>query len=282
MSSFVFIKGLVLLIYVFVAIQISWQLSLIATLLFSLVAVGLSKLNRWVREASFPISTANGRFTSIAIEFINSIRTVQAFSTEDFERQRFYQASSEVVRTSSKASLYWGVIRPLAEGLATTILVGMIILGMAVFVPNGTLQTASLLTFLFLLFRLVPAIHEINGNIARIMSYQGAVQNIEQLLRTDDKPYLQNGAMRFPGLQRSLEFISVDFGYDPTDLVLHSITLTIQKGQTVALVGASGAGKTTLADLIPRFYDATEGCILLMELTYGDLIFARSAAGLRW
>ncbi|MGA7934750.1 MAG: heterocyst formation ABC transporter subunit HepA [Kovacikia sp.] len=263
MASYVFVKGSVLLIYVLVAMQISWQLSLIAALLFSLVAVGLSNLNRWVREASFPISRANGRFTSIAIEFINSIRTVQAFSTEDFERKQFYQASSEVVRTSTQASLHWGIIRPLAEGLATTILVGMIILGMVVFVPNGTLQTASLLTFLFLLFRLVPAIHEINGNVAKIVSYQGSIQNIEQLLKTDDKPYLQNGTIQFPGLQRSLEFISVDFGYDPTALVLYNITLTIKKGQTVALVGASGAGKTTLADLIPRFYDPTHGYILL-------------------
>jgi subfamily B ATP-binding cassette protein MsbA len=97
-------------------------------LLFSLLAVGLAKLSVWVREPSFAVSKANGKFTSIAIEFIGGIRTVQAFSTQDFERRRFYQASSNVVKTSTKAVLIGAVVRPLAEGLATTILVGMIIL----------------------------------------------------------------------------------------------------------------------------------------------------------
>lgn len=263
LASYILVKGSVLFIYAVVALMISWQLSVVAVFLFSLVAVGLSRINAGVREVSFPISKANGQFTSTAIELVNSIRTIQAFSTQAFERKRFYNASSEVVARSTKAALYWAIVRPLAEGLATTVLVAMIILGMTVFVPNGQLQTASLLTFLFLLFRLVPAIHEINGNITRIISYQGSIKNLEQLLRTDDKPYLANGTVQFAGLKRAIEFVSIDFGYDRDRLVLHNITLTIPKGQTVALVGASGAGKTTLADLIPRFYDPTEGSILL-------------------
>jgi len=262
LGSFIITKGLILIVYVVVILQISWQLSIISVLLFSLLAVGLAKLNVWVREPSFAVSKANGKFTSIAIEFIGGIRTVQAFSTQDFERRRFYQASSNVVKTSTKAVLLWTIVRPLAEGLATTVLVGMIILGLAVFVANGTLQTASLLTFVFVLFRLVPALHEINGNLAKISSFQGSLDNIKELLKTDNKPYLENGKIQFSGLKRAIEFRSVDFGYETSNLVLHNVTLTVEKGQTVALVGASGAGKTTLADLIPRFYDPTQGKVL--------------------
>jgi subfamily B ATP-binding cassette protein MsbA len=262
LGSFIITKGLILIVYVVVILQISWQLSIISVLLFSLLAVGLAKLNVWVREPSFAVSKANGKFTSVAIEFIGGIRTVQAFSTQDFERRRFYQASSNVVKTSTKAVLLWTIVRPLAEGLATTVLVGMIILGLAVFVANGTLQTASLLTFVFVLFRLVPALHEINGNLAKISSFQGSLDNIKELLKTDNKPYLENGNVQFSGLKRAIEFRSVDFGYEASNLVLHNVTLTVEKGQTVALVGASGAGKTTLADLIPRFYDPTQGKVL--------------------
>jgi len=262
-GSYVITQGLLILVYAIVMFQISWQLSLTSLLLFSLVAVGLSKLRAWVRETSFAVSKANGRFTSIAIEFINGIRTVQAFSTQDFERKRFYQASYKVVSTSTKAALAWSVIRPLAEGLATTILVGMIILGITVFVANGTIQTASLLTFLFILFRLVPSIQEMSGDLAKISSFEGSMDNVKELLKTENKPYLQNGKAQFLGLKKAIEFVSVDFGYDSSDLVLHNITLTIEKGQTVALVGASGAGKTTLADLIPRFYDPTQGKVLI-------------------
>jgi ABC-type multidrug transport system fused ATPase/permease subunit len=241
-------RGLVLIVYILVLLSMSWQLSLISALLLSLLITGLSTLNGRVREASFPVSRTNGRFTSIAIEF---------------ERRKFYQAKDDVVRAATRVILLRSVVRPLAEGLATSILVGMIVLGIAVFVANGTLTTASLLTFLFVLFRTVPVIQEINGGFISVSSFQGSIKNVEKLLKTDDKPYLKNGNMQFTGLKRSIEFISVDFSYDLQNPILHTITLTITKGQTVALVGASGAGKTTLADLIPRFYDPTQGEILV-------------------
>lgn len=261
--SFFISKGLVLLVYTVALIRISWQLTLTSFLLFSLMIVGLSSLNRRVREASFPVSVANGRFTTISVELVNSIRTVQAYATQEFERRRFYQASADVVKMSYRAKLRVAIVRPLAEGLATTILIGMIIVGMTVLVANGTLQVASLLTFLFVLFRLVPAIQELNSAIVTIISAQGSIKNIEALLSRDDKPYLFNGSIIFTGLKQGIEFMSVDFGYEPTALILRNITLSVPKGQTVALVGSSGAGKSTLADLIPRFYDPVQGAIRL-------------------
>jgi len=275
--GFLLTKGLVLLVYGFILIQISWQLSLAAIALFSLTVVGLSNLNRRVRAASFPVSAARGQFSAIATEFINGIRTVQAFATQDFERRRFYEASDEIARTEVHAIRSITIVRPLAEALASTILIGMIVVGVTVFAASGSLQVASLLTFLFVLFRLVPAIHEINGSLATMNSFQGAIQKIEGFLRRDNKPYLQNGHRPFAGLQQAIEFISVDFGYDLDAPVLQNITLTIPKGQTVALVGASGAGKSTLADLIARFYDPTQGEIWLdgMNLREFDITSLR-------
>lgn len=259
LSAFIFTKGLTLAVYGLLIFQLSWQLSIIAIALFTLLAVGLSALNKRVREASFVVSKANGRFTSRAIELINGIRTVQASATQDFERARYYKASNDVVQSSTKAILGLAVVRPLAEGAATTVLVSMIILALTVFVANGTLEVASLLTFLFTLFRLVPSIHEINGNRALLSSYSGSIDNVMRLLKTEDKKYLINGTQEFTGLKQAIEFRSVDFGYEPSSLVLNNITLTIKKGQTTALVGSSGAGKTTLADLVPRFYDPLQG-----------------------
>jgi subfamily B ATP-binding cassette protein MsbA len=263
MAAFLLTKGLTIAVYAVLLFRISWQLTVISILLFSLLAVGLSTLNTRVRESSFPVSQANGRLISIAVEFISGIRTVQAFGTQDFERRRFYRASDEVVKTSAKASISLAIVRPLAEGLATTILVSMIVIAMTLFVPQGALQTASLLTFLFILFRLVPAIHEINGNRAALSSFRGSIENITELLRTDNKPYLKDGTLQFQGLKDAIEFVSVDFGYDEANPVLHNINLAIQQGEMTALVGASGAGKTTLVDLIPRFYDPTRGKILI-------------------
>jgi ATP-binding cassette, subfamily B, bacterial MsbA len=257
--SFVIVKSLVLAVYAIALMQISWQLSLLATALFTLLGVGLSKFNTQIREHSFGVSETRSKFTSIAIEFVNGIRTVQAFNTQDFERRRFHHASTEVMTASKKSIITLAIIRPIAEVLATTVLISMIVIGMIVFVANGMLQTASLLTFLFVLFRLVPAIQEINGCLGSINSFQGSIDNITKLLDPTDKPYLHNGALQFPSLQQAIEFVAVDFGYDPEHPILHDITLTLEKGKTTALVGASGAGKTTLADLIPRFYDPLSG-----------------------
>lgn len=265
-GAFLFTRGLTALVYFISMFVLSWQLTIISVMLFTLLGVALSNLNARVRESSFGMSTANGNFTSTAIEFINGIRTVKAFGTEEFERQRYYKASDQVVSTSTRVIYIWTLVRPIAEGIATTVLVGMIILAFTIFVANGTLQVASLLTFFFVLFRLVPFVQDINGTRAFISTLKGSAENIKKLLLTDHKQHFQNGKIEFKGLQRSIDVVSVDFGYDADNLVLHNITLTIEKGKKTALVGSSGAGKTTLADLIPRFYDVTEGNIYLDEI----------------
>ncbi|MBD2186214.1 ABC transporter ATP-binding protein [Planktothrix sp. FACHB-1355] len=261
--SYLVTRTSTLLAYVVSMFLLSWQLTIVSIMLFGLLSAGITTLLGRVREASFERSTASGWFTSVALEFINGIRTVQAFATQDFERKRFYNASSDLKKATVKATSFHASVEPLAEGGATAILVGMLILAFATLIPNGELQPAALLTFLFVLFRLMPIIRQVNGCRAQLSNFQGPMENIKTLLRTDDKPYLEGGTIQFAGLKRSIDFVAVDFGYDSINLVLRDITLTIKKGQTTALVGASGAGKTTLTDLIPRFYDPTQGQILL-------------------
>ena len=261
--AFLLTSSLTVVVYFLSMFLLSWQLTVIAVLLFTLLAVGLSTLNARIREASFGVTRASGEFTSTAMEFISGIRTVQAFATQDFERKRFYRASSNIVSAFSKAIRAWALVKPLADGLATTVLISMIIVAFAVFVANGTLQVASLLTFFFVLFRLIPNLQNVNNVLAQLSTLYGSADNIKELLRTDNKQYFQNGEIKFLGLKRAIDFVSVDFGYDASNLVLHDITLTIEQGKMTALVGGSGAGKTTLADLIPRFYDPTQGKVLI-------------------
>ncbi|MBG1269417.1 heterocyst formation ABC transporter subunit HepA [Nostoc sp. WHI] len=265
-GAFLVTRGLTTLVYLISMFLISWQLTLISALLFTLLGVGLSTLNARVRESSFGMTTANSNFTSTAIEFINGIRTVHSCGTQEFERQRYYKASNKVVSTTTKVVFTWTLVKPIAEGVATTVLVGMIILAFTSLVTNGTLQVSSLLTFFFVLFRFIPFVQDINGTRAFLSTLHGSADNIKNLLKSDDKYYFQNGTIEFKGLKRSIDLISVDFGYDDQNLVLHNITLTIEKGKMTALVGASGAGKTTLADLIPRFYNATEGYLYIDEV----------------
>jgi subfamily B ATP-binding cassette protein MsbA len=196
------------------------------------------------------------------LEFIEGIRTIHAFSTQEFERKRYYQASEKIVNTWK--SVYWIslIVKPLAESISTLILISMIIVALA----TGLMKVSALLTFFFVLFRIIPMTQDLNGVVAFLSTQAGAVENIKDLLKTDDKIYFQNGALRFPGFKRSIDLVSVDFDYSLNQRVLHNITLSIKQGEMTALIGSSGAGKTTLADLIPRFHDATDGYIYIDEV----------------
>ena len=256
-AAFMFTRSMTVAVYFIGMFWISPPLTIITMLVFSLLAVGLGTLNARIRETSFGISNANGILNSTTVEFINGIRTVNAFGTQEFERNRFYKASHNLLNSSIKVVKAWSMVKPLADCISTTVLLSLILFSFT----QLTLPPANLLTFFFILVRAVPSIQDINGAVALINSLKGSLENVKELLRTDNKTYFQNGNIAFSGFKRSIDLVSVDFGYESSNLVLHNITLTIQRGTMTALVGASGAGKTTLADLIPRFSDPTEGNI---------------------
>ena len=249
---------------------LSWQLSLIVVLLFGLISVGLSTLIARVREASFAVPQANGELTSVALEFIRGIRTVQASATQNFEQRRFYRATAKVMKAETRVKIVSALVRPVAEAVSGTVLIGIVIGAFAFFIKQGDLNPASLLTFLFVLFRLIPLLAQANQDRENLSRFQGSISNIKELLRRDNKAYLTNGSVPFTQLQQQIEFVGTDFGYNSQELVLNNIDLTIAKGETTALIGASGAGKTTLVDLIARFYDPTGGKILIDGIDLRD------------
>jgi ATP-binding cassette, subfamily B, bacterial MsbA len=258
-TAFATTRLLVITVYFFSMFCISWQMTIISVFIFSLLAVGLTTLNRRVREASFGISEANSLLNSNAFEFINAIRTVHAFGTQEIERKRFYQSSNKLLGASIKVASAFSLVKPIADCIVMTVLISLIIISLTKF----TIPVYSLLGFFFVLFRVTPILPEVNGVFAHINTLAGSLENIKALLKTDDKKYFENGKLKFTNLKHSIDLVSVDFGYDRKQLVLHNIKLTIERGKMTALVGQSGSGKSTLADLIARFYDPIEGQIFV-------------------
>ena len=260
-SSFVYSSKL--LAYMVAMLLLSWQLFVASVLLFGLLGVGLTSLTSRVREASFKVPKANKAFTSRALSFINGIRTVHACGTQEFETRRYNQATRKIYNAQMGVIKLSELVQPIIEGAGATLLVGMVVVSYGLLISTGRLTAAELLTFLFVLIRTTPIFSAFNGTLVRFMSVQGSLGAVNDLLRREDKPYFQDGHKTFTGLERSIDFETVDFSYQPEEPVLREITLSIERGKTTALVGTSGAGKTTLADLIPRFYDPTQGRIMV-------------------
>ncbi|MEL7144143.1 MAG: heterocyst formation ABC transporter subunit HepA [Cyanobacteria bacterium J06573_11] len=260
-SSFVY--GTKLLAYLVAMLVLSWQLFLASVLVFSLLAVGLTALTAKVREASFAVPKANKTFTASTLSFVSGIRTIHASGTQDYEQQKYNQATREIYWAQIGVLKLSELVQPVVEGAGATLLVGMVVVAYGLMISRGQLTAAELLTFLFVLIRTTPMFSALNGTLVGFTASQGSLSAVTDLLRREDKPYFEDGHLPFTGLIRSIDFESVDFAYAADESVLHDITLSIERGKTTALVGASGAGKTTLADLLPRFYDPTRGRILV-------------------
>ena len=250
-----------LVVYLISMYLLSWQLSTISLMLFSLLTVGISSLFKRIREISFVRTKANSWYTSVALELINGIRTIQGSVAQNFERQRFYTAVFQVEEAEKRSAVFQAGVEPITMTASTIVLLGILLFAYRFLISSGQLSVATLFTFLIILFRLVPVVRLLNMQRAKLINFQGSIDNIKQLLKTDDKPYLSNGKLQFAGLRRAIVFQNVDFAYEPESPILQNINLTIERGQVTAFVGASGAGKSTLADLIPRFYEPTSGSI---------------------
>ena len=260
-NSVVFVSKL--LAYMVAMLLLSWQLFLTSVMVFGLLAVALTSLTARVREASFEVPKANKVFTSSALSFVSGIRTVHASGTQDFEAKRYNRATREIYQAQIGVVKLSELVQPIVEGAGATLLVGMVVVSYGLLISTGRLTAAELLTFLFVLIRTTPLFSSFNGTIVGFMSSQGSLGAVSDLLRRDDKPYFKDGTIPFEGLKKSIDFESVYFSYVSGEPILHDITLSIERGETTALVGTSGAGKTTLADLLPRFYDPTQGRILI-------------------
>jgi subfamily B ATP-binding cassette protein MsbA len=256
-------QGLIATVYLGLMVLISWKLALFTLVAVGGLAAGLSWLVRRVRRRSQRITDANNRFMSTAKEFLDGVRTVKAFGQEDFERDRIHRAAHDRADAIIDVSWWQKLLTPLSRAVMGTVLIAVVVAAVQFLVFTGQLSMALLLTFLFALLRLVPLVHQLNGQRGQWAQFNAALENVGDLLRTDDKPYLKDGPLEEVTLRDAITFEDVSFAYEPGEPVLTGIDLRIERGRTTALVGASGAGKTTLADLIPRLYDPTEGAVCI-------------------
>ncbi|HIK27344.1 MAG: ABC transporter ATP-binding protein/permease [Oscillatoriaceae bacterium SKW80] len=277
------ITAITVLVFVCLLLAISWQLTLASTLLLSVVvivnqyAIALSKFfGKQLSEASTAYSVR-------LMEMLNGIRLVKATGSEEKEYEQLQRLITVREKADFRCEATYGLIAPVTEVTSIIALLAIVFLGRIFFAEEVEALSAVLLTYLLVLFRLLPLVSQINGARSQLANTTASVESVYDFLRRDNKPFMKNGSIPYKKLREGIRFHHVSFAYPGhSELVLRDINLFLPYGTTLALVGSSGAGKSTLADLLPRFYDPTSGCILIdgIDVRQFDIKTLRNAMGI--
>lgn len=245
-------------VFTILLLLLSWRLMVLIGVLTLTISVIVRYVTRRAQMLGGQAVKANATLSTLMCEGLIGMRTIRAFNREEYEQNRFDQASLKVKKTFWQLELLYGAVDPLHEGLSAFLIVGILVWSLL----RDPSSLSTILTFMFMLYRLQPQIKLIDTYRVSLLATDGSITVVTDFLSHQDKPYPVSGHIQFPGLQNAIRFDHVSFRYAKQDIpALQDISLQIPKGKMTALVGPSGAGKSTLINLICRFYDATSGQI---------------------
>jgi len=241
-----------------------WKLAILAMTVFPLTIYPIAQFSRKMRSIANRTQVTMGSLTSLLQETISGNRIVKAFGMEHYENERFAKENERLFKLTMKSVSIRAVSSPFMEflggiGIAAVIFYGgsQVIRGAS---TPGTFM--SFITALLLLYEPIKRLTNVNNTIQQGLA---GAERIYEVINTVPEILNKKNAVPLPRISKAIEIRDVSFRYEDT-FVLKDINLNIRAGEVVAFVGMSGGGKTTLVNLIPRFYDVTEGQILIDAL----------------
>ncbi|MBQ9473726.1 MAG: ABC transporter ATP-binding protein [Bacteroidales bacterium] len=227
------------------------------------VAVWLiAKIGASLKRNSMKGQNRLGALFASLQETLSNMATIKAFEQERLMEERFKEANANYASSMVKVAWRRELSSPLSEVLGTVALVAILVIGGAE-VLQGFILPSVFILFVILFARLIPPVQAVVKAYNSLLKGSASAARIFEVIDADEKIVEKADAVCISGFNDAIEFRNVGFSYVDGTEVLHDVSFTIKKGQTVALVGPSGAGKTTIADLLPRFYDVTGGSILV-------------------
>src|SRR5579883_307258 len=277
------IVGITILVFVGFLLSISWQLTLASTVLLSFVTL----INQFAisRSKDFgkQLSEMSKAYSIAVLEALSGIRLVKATGNEEREYQRIKQLIRDRERADFQSQIHSEAIAPLSEITGITALLLIVVFSRTLFADQIASLSTVLLTYLLVLLRLIPFISQLNSLLSSFANTSASVDMISDFLSWENKPLMIHGNILYEGLKEGIHFNHLSFAYPGHEkLVLKDVDLYLRRGTTLALVGSSGAGKSTIADLLPRFYDPISGCIMIdgVDLREFEIKSLRKAMGI--
>ncbi len=245
-----------------VVIYRDWFLSIFALGVFPLVVIPIVKLGRRLRKISTSSQETMADVSVLLHETISGARIVKGFCREDYEADRFAKHAWRLFMLRIKDVSTRAISHPLMEFLGGVAMAGIMIYG-GHRIQSGAITPGDLVSFLAALMMLYEPVKKISSLNMEIQNGLAAATRVYKLLDEPVEIVEQPGAPELKPPRGNIEFRGVSFAYQPGgEMVLKGIDLTVPVGQVLALVGTSGGGKTTMVNLLPRFYEVTEGAIL--------------------
>jgi subfamily B ATP-binding cassette protein MsbA len=249
--------------YLFAMIHLSPELSLFLLLFLPLSGLIIGRIGRSLKKVSSGVQIKLGDILSTIEETLGGIRIVKAFNAEFQQLEKFKKENRDLLKIKNKSIRRRDLASPVSETLGIVSVCCVLYYGGRLVLKTEVgLSGQDFLTFIVIFTQVINPLKSFSTASYNIQKGAASIDRIQQLIHEEQSIQEDPSAEPISSFNHTIEFRNVSFSYTDKQ-ILQNVHLTIQKGQTIALVGSSGSGKSTLADLIPRFHDCTEGEVLI-------------------
>ena len=242
-------------------ISISWQLSLFAVVFLPIVGLVIGRVVKRLRHPAMRSQERMGELVSVLDESLSGIKIIKGYNASGFLVEKFKYINTQLSNLLISMARRQQLASPMSEFMGITAVAVILVFG-GILVGNGLIKGAGFIAFIAAFSQITRPLRSFIDQFANINQGVAAGERIFAMLDSESEVQDLPDARDFEGLKDSIELRDVHFSYDGQRDVIDGVTIKVNKGETVALVGASGGGKSTLSELIPRFYDVQAGEVL--------------------